>query len=391
VARAPRGAERRGVSAQTQDDAPRVTTLELFFDLVFVFTITQLTTVLFETPTGAAVARVVVMLGLIWWMYGGYVWMTNAVRANTGARRLLLLGGMGGFLVLSLAIPDAFGGSGLAFALAYFVVVLVHSILFTRAASVTAARAILTLAPYNLGAALVVVAGGAFGGRAQLVLWAAAAVFEWLTPQIRGTKGFVVAAAHFVERHALVVIVAIGESIVAIGFGTSRLAIDGSRVVVALVGLALSACLWWMYFAGHEERSERALGALPVPQRAWASLVGFGYWHLPMLFGILAIASVERAAAEHPFTSTSWARSAILAAGAAAYCTGNALFRRTLRLDGAAPRLAVAAAVPATIPLGALVAPTAQIAALVVLLGAAFAAERRYAASLSRPPLVTVR
>src|SRR5437763_6962381 len=122
------------------EDTPRVSTLELFFDLVFVFTITQLTSVLFRSPNAHGVARVVVMLGVIWWMYGGYVWMTNAVRANTGARRLLLLGGMGGFFVLSLAIPSAFAGSGLTFALAYFVVVLVLSVVFPPVTAVSAAR-----------------------------------------------------------------------------------------------------------------------------------------------------------------------------------------------------------------------------------------------------------
>ncbi|MFL5928013.1 MAG: low temperature requirement protein A [Gaiellaceae bacterium] len=362
------------MSGAVEEDAPRVTTLELFFDLVFVLTITQLTSVLFRSPNVHGVARVVVMLGVIWWMYGGYVWMTNAVRANTSARRLLLLGGMGGFFVLSLAIPSAFAGSGLAFALAYFVVVLVHSVLFTRATAVSAARAILTLAPYNLGAAIVVVAGGAVGGRVQFVLWAAAGTFEWLTPWIRGTKGFVVAAAHFVERHALVVIIAIGESVVAIGFGTSTLPIDAALVGVALLGLALSACLWWMYFSGHEGHGEQALAALPVAERAWASLVAFGYWHLPMLFGILAIASVEREAAEHPFTAISWARAAILAAGAAAYCLGNALFRRTLRLDGARSRTVAGVVALATAPLGALASPTAQLAALVAVLVVSFVA-----------------
>jgi len=360
------------VSSAAAEDAPRVTTLELFFDLVFVFTITQLTSVLFRSPNLHGIARVVVMLGVIWWMYGGYVWMTNAVRANTGARRLLLLGGMGGFFVLSLAIPSAFAGSGLAFALAYLVVVLVHSLLFTRATAVSAARAILTLAPYNLGAALVVVAGGVIGGRAQFVLWAVAAVFEWLTPWIRGTKGFVVAAGHFVERHALVVIVAIGESVVAIGLGTSTLPIDAELVGVALLGLALSTCLWWMYFSGHEGRGEHALASLPVAERAWASLVAFGYWHMAILFGILAIASVEREAAEHPFTSISWARAVILAAGAAVYCLGNALFRRTLRLDGARNRALAGAGSLATAPLGALVWPTMQLAALVAVFVASF-------------------
>ena len=365
----------------TEPEPPRVTTLELFFDLVFVFTLTQLTPVLFRAPNGRGLLQVVEMLGVIWWMYGGYVWMTNAVRANTGARRLLLLGGMGGFLVLSLAIPSAFGGSGLVFGLAYLVVVFVHSILFTRAAAVSAARAIITLAPYNLGSAAVILAGGALGGRMQYILWGAAAAFEWLTPAIRGTKGFVVAAGHFVERHALVVIIAIGESIVAIGIGGSTLPIDAALVGVALLGLALSGCLWWLYFSGHEGHGERALAMLPVTERAWASLVGFGYWHLPMLFGILAVASVEREAAEHPFTAASWARAAILAVGVAAYCAGNGLFRRTLHLHGFGTRAATGVLALATMPLGALVAPSAEIAALVAVLGAGFYAAPNTAAA----------
>src|SRR5438132_10551953 len=92
-------------------DTNRVTTLELFFDLVFVFTITQLTAVLYRAPTLRSAAQVVLMLGVIWWMYGGYAWMTNAVSAHTTNRRLLLLGGMGGYFVLALAIPHAFSSA----------------------------------------------------------------------------------------------------------------------------------------------------------------------------------------------------------------------------------------------------------------------------------------
>src|SRR2546429_5975426 len=116
-------------------EAGRVTTLELFFDLVFVFTITQLTALLYHAPTLRSVAQVVLMLGVIWWMYGGYAWMTNSVTAHTTSRRLLLLGGMAGYFILPLSIPRAFSSSGLAFGLAYLVVVSVHTIFFSRAAS----------------------------------------------------------------------------------------------------------------------------------------------------------------------------------------------------------------------------------------------------------------
>jgi low temperature requirement protein LtrA len=352
-----------------------VTTLELFFDLVFVFTLTQLTTVLFLSPDGGGLLEVALMLGVIWWMYGGYAWLTNAVSAHTISRRLLLFGGMASYFVLALSIPGAFESTGLAFGLAYLVIVVIHSVLFTRATAASAVRAILTLAPYNLSAALVVLVGGALGGRAQYFLWAAAGLFEWLTPLIRGNSGFLVAPAHFVERHGLVVIVAIGESVVAIGFGASHLAVNGSLVAVAVVGLALSACLWWVYFGGDGQHAERALAALPQLDRAQAAVRAFGYWHLPMLFGIVAVAAVEREATAHPFSSLSWARAMILAGGVAAYLVGDVAFRRELGIGRIGWRAAGALFSLAAVPVGVALSPFAETAVLVGLLIMVFATE----------------
>jgi low temperature requirement protein LtrA len=356
-------------------DPRRVTTLELFFDLVFVFTLTQLTTVLFRSPSWRGLLEVVVMLILIWWMYGGYAWLTNAVDADTLPRRLLLLAAMGAYFVLALAIPTAFNGTGLAFGVAYFVIVVIHAALFTRATAVSAARAILTLAPYNLSAALLVLAGGALGGTTQYVLWGATGLGQWLTPLIRGTSGFLIEPAHFVERHGLVVIIALGESVVAIGFGASQLALNGSLVAVAVVGLALSTCLWWLYFGGDDERAERALVALPPPQRSQAALRAFGYWHLPMLLGIIAIAAIEREATAHPFSSLSWARSAILAGGVVSYLAGDIAFRLELGIGRVGWRTAGAVLALAVIPLGVVLSPFAELAVLVALLLAIIAAE----------------
>jgi low temperature requirement protein LtrA len=142
----------------------RVSTLELFFDLVFVFTITQLTGVLVDGEGLAALVQVVVMLLLIWWMYDGYAWLTNAIATDRLRFRLLLVGGMGGFLVIALAIPNAYDGDGLAFGLAYLVVVLLHAGMFVRGTSVSEVRAILRIAPFNLLAVVLVLAGGAVGG-----------------------------------------------------------------------------------------------------------------------------------------------------------------------------------------------------------------------------------
>ena len=207
-------------------EAPRVTNLELFFDLVFVFTVTQLTALLVDEPTVLGLFRVVLLLGIIFWMYGGYAWLTNAVTTDRVTRRLLLLGGMAGFLVLALAVPRAFAGGGPAFGLAYLLVVLIHSGLYTRATVGSAASAILRLSPFNVASALLVVAGGFVAGNARVLLWAVAFALEWFTPSLAGVRGFHISPAHFVERHGLVVIVALGESVVAIGIGAAGLPLD---------------------------------------------------------------------------------------------------------------------------------------------------------------------
>jgi low temperature requirement protein LtrA len=310
-------------------------------------------------------------------MYGGYAWMTNAVSAHTTNRRLLLLGGMAGYFVLALAVPRAFGSSGLAFGLAYLLIVSVHTALFTRATEASAARAIITLAPFNITSALLLVAGGALGGATQYVLWAGAFCFEWLTPMIRGISGFGIAPAHFVERHGLVVLIAIGESVVAVGIGASHLAVDAGLVVAATLGLALSAALWWLYFGGTEAAAEQALGEMNPLRRAHAALFGFGYWHLPLLLGIVTAAAAERHAFAHPFSTLSWSRATILALGIAFFLTGDVLYRRELEIGRATTRAAAAAIALATIPLGAAIAPVAQIAAIVALLAGTVVLEAR--------------
>jgi low temperature requirement protein LtrA len=149
------------VSEETIDRSPKVSTLELFFDLVFVFTITQLTGLLVDGSGAASAVQVAVLLAVIWWMYDGYAWLTNAIATDLVRFRLLLLGGMGGFLVMAMTIPNAYEGEGLDFALAYLVVVLLHAGMYARGTSVGEVAAILRIVPYNLTAALLVLVGGA--------------------------------------------------------------------------------------------------------------------------------------------------------------------------------------------------------------------------------------
>jgi low temperature requirement protein LtrA len=364
----------------------RVSTLELFFDLVFVFTITQLTAVLSDDPTARGVARVVLMLGVIFYMYGGYAWLTNAVAADRAARRLLLLAGMAGYLVLALAVPRAFSEGDVAFGVAYLVVVCIHAGLYSRTSETPTLRALLRLAPLNLASALLVLAAVAVEGTAAYLLWAAAFALEWLTPLLAGTGGFRIAPAHFVERHGLVVIVALGESIVAIGIGAADLPVDLALASVAVLGLLLAACLWWAYFGGDDTRAERALAAVPDDRRGWVASQAFGYCHLGMLLGIIAMAAGLKDAIGHAADPLDLPHALMLSGGAALFLVADACFRRTLALGPSTFRAAAAALALAAIPVGLTLSALAQLATLLLVLAGSLLAELRLAASPSRQP-----
>jgi low temperature requirement protein LtrA len=365
------------VAEAPTDDVVRVSTLELFFDLVFVFTITQLTSVLAYETNLRGLAQVVVMLGVIWWMYGGYVWLTNVVSPDSAERRMVLLGGMTAFLVVALAVPHAFGSGGPAFGIAYLAVVSVHLGMFAKGTSARTLRAVLGIAPYNLATALLVLAGGIIGGTAQYVLWALAVALEWLTPRlIHGARGFEIAPGHFVERHGLVILIAIGESIVAVGVGASERPLDLELAFVAAVGLALSAALWWAYFGGDDARAETALAASSPERRPQLAIEAFGYWHFVLLLGVIAVAAAEKTVIARPFDALELAQGVALGGGVAAYLLGDVLFRHSLAIGAAGWRAVAAVLAVATIPL-ALVAAVLQLTVLVAVLAAVFAAEAR--------------
>jgi low temperature requirement protein LtrA len=220
-----------------------------------------------------------------------------------------------------------------------------------------------------------VLAGGLAGGTAQYALWALAVGLEWVTPRlIGGAAGFEIAPGHFVERHGLVVLIAIGESIVAVGVGASERPLDLELAVVASVGLALSACLWWTYFGGDDTRAEYALAAAPPDRRPALAIDAFGYWHLVLLVGVIAIAAAEKTVVSHPLDGLEAAQAIALGGGVAVFLAGEALFRRSLAIGPIGGRAAVAVLALATIPL-ALVAAVLQLGALVAVLAAMFAIE----------------
>jgi low temperature requirement protein LtrA len=368
------------VSATAAPEAEReeveVSTLELFFDLVFVFTITQLTSVLASDPNGKGLLRVTVMLIVIWWMYGGYAWLTNLVAPDRLAYQMLLLGGMAAFLIVSLAVPTAFGAGGLAFGLAYLLVILIHAGLFTRSQVGASATAILRVARLNLVAAAAIVVAGVTDGAVQGILWGLA-VAVILVPSLRPLDPrFEIAPGHFVERHGLVVIVALGESVVAVGIGAAHHSLTAGLIAVAILGLGLSACLWWTYFgSGDDQRALDAMRYAPAAKRPQLGLNGFYHWHLPILLGIIAVASALEQAIAHPGNSLSFARSLALGGGVALFMVGDSLFRRTLRIGEARWRLAAAALALATVLLGPEIAAVAELGALFIVVAVCLALE----------------
>ncbi len=358
-----------GIGEVRGDPVERVTPLELFFDLVFVFTITQLSWLLTEALTWSSLWHVVVMLGLIYWMYDGYAWLTNAVAAEGTRRQGLLLAGMAGYLVLAIAIPDAFTGTGLTFGIAYLVIIVVHASLYVASASESSAAAMRALAPANLAAAVAVAASGALGGVAQEVVWTAVVVLLWFAT--RAGEGFEIGPAHFVERHGLLVLIALGESVVATGIGARGLTIDLRLAVTAVLGLLLSAGLWWTYFGAGSELVERAFRAATGGRRVRLAFIGFGYAHYAMLLGVVLAAVGLRVAVAHPDAALSAGRALTLAGGTTLFVAAESWFRGLLGLRQWRRRWLAGLLILLAVPVGTQVSATACLAATVVLLAAA--------------------
>ena len=369
-----RAAGRRIVRADATE--ANVSPLELFFDLVFVFALTQVTAFLAAEPTFAQLGRGLLVLALLWWSWSGYAWLTSTVDPELGLPRLVMFAAMAAMLVVALATPGAFADDGVLWGLGYLAVRLLHAALFALAARGDPALAravrslVLSLIP---GAGLVILAGAAFDGAVRDVLWVLAVVLDYGIVLAAGAEGWHVHAKHFAERFGLVVIIALGESIVAIGVGAEGLALDGVVVLAALLAIALACALWWAYFdvvaVVAEERFRAAAGAaqLRIARDSYALL------HLPMVSGIVLFALGVKKVLEHVEDPLKAMPAVALCGGLALYLLAHVAFR--LRNVGSlsVPRLLAAAAclavVPAALGLPAVATLAVLLAVWVVLLG----------------------
>ncbi|MFE2874604.1 low temperature requirement protein A [Streptomyces roseus] len=369
----------------------RVSTLELFFDLVFVFTITQLTVLLADDISFRGAGRVLVIFTVLFWMYGGYAHLTNQVPPDRTVRRVLLILAMGAFLVCALAVPTAFGAGGAAFGLGYLFVVLVHSALYTQAHG----SGVLWFALPNVLCALAVLAAGFFDGPPAWALWALALLIQFVVPQLvqraaasraEPDEGVTtvsdqlggMSAEHLVERHGLLLIIVFGESVIAIGIGTGSLPLSAGIAGGAFLALAVASALWWMYFVRDEGRAEEVFAETAPEKRFKLAMLAYYYAFLPMLLGIAAFAAGVKKTighlGEHLHTGPAFA----LAGGVAVYLAGDLAFRAVLGIGPARFRLAALVLVLATVPVGTGVAGLWQLVALVGVLLGTLGAEVRW-------------
>ena len=355
------------------DPPARVSTLELFFDLVFVFTITQLTSMLASDVTFAAAGRVLLIFGLLWWMYGGYAWLTNTRTPSQAPERLLLLLGMAGFLIIGLSIPHAFGDDGLALGLGYLLVVLVHSGLYLRA-NPNIGR----ILPFNLTSPVLVIVAAFTPAPATYALWGLALAVQVLGPVFVRLGGrFAIQPAHFVERHGALMIVAFGESVAEVGIGAEHSRVTFALALSATLGLALTAALWWAFFGtGDDDRAEEALTAADPVLRPRLALSAYFYAYIPMLLGVVAMAAGLKTAIGHPGATLPAGPALALAAGVTLFLAGDVMFRYVLRIGTPWCRATAAAGALAAWPVAMTVGAAAGIALLTAVTAAGLMAER---------------
>jgi low temperature requirement protein LtrA len=299
----------------------RVTPRELFFDLVFVFAFTQVTTLLAHDPTFSGIGRGVLVIAALWWPWTAYAWLTNTVDPEEGFVGAALLVALIAMFVAALAVPGVFGDDGALFGGAFLIVVGMHLALYALAGrgNRDLLAAVLRLAPWTLlGATLILVAGFADGARTWL--WVAALACTYLGAGLSGSTGWRVFPSHLAERYGLVVIIALGEAFVAIGIGVTGIGLG--EVVAAILGLLVATSFWLAYFDFFSIRGARMLADLRGPDRVALARDAYAYAHLPMIVGIVLFAFAMKTIVGHVGEELD-------SVAAFALCGGSALYLLT--------------------------------------------------------------
>ncbi|WP_104167350.1 low temperature requirement protein A [Arthrobacter sp. SX1312] len=374
-------------AARVSDESHRVTTFELFFDLVFVFAFTQVTGFMAHEHSFLGVLQGMIILSLLWWSWVAFSWLGNQTHVDEGIMRLGLAVVMVAMFIAALAIPEAFhdlegGLSGpLVLALAYFVVRVMHLLLYLYAAmdDKPLQRQVLTLSVAMLPGSALILVGALIGGTAQTWLWAAGLALDITLTYLTSTGGNwrLPSAAHWTERHGLVVILALGESIVAIGVGASREPVSIPILLGAVFGIALSVCLWWLHFDVTAIAAEHRFAALRGSERISAAVDAYSYLHLPLVAGIILSAFGVEDVLAHVYATEDFGLlgSFALFGGAALFLLGSSAFWRRMAGSWKKLRLVGTAGLLLLIPVAAPLAPLAALALASVMAAALVGAE----------------
>jgi low temperature requirement protein LtrA len=359
------------VTTVMRSDSDGVKPLELFFDLVLVLALTQCTALMAADPSWEGMVKGLLILSVVWWTWVGYAWLTSVIDPEEGIVRIAIFTAMGALLVMGICIPKAFDDTALIFAIAYAFVRAMHIVLF-----VVASRDDPDLRKSVTGLAISTAVGcgllfgaAALDGTAQGALWVAAIVLDAGGPFLFGADGWKIVPGHFAERHGLMIIIALGESIVAIGIGAEGVEVDAGVVLAACLGIVVTSALWWLYFDVVALVAERRLhNAAPGRERNEIARDSFSYLHFPMIAGIVLLALGLKKALQHVGDPLGTVPASALYGGVSIYLLAHVAFR--LRNVGrfSTHRLVVAVLLLALIPVGHEVAATVAVAILAAVL-----------------------
>jgi low temperature requirement protein LtrA len=311
----------------------RVTFVELFFDLVFVFSLTQVVTYLAHHLTWVGLGQAILVFWLVWWAWTQFTWALNAANTEHPGVELCTLGTTGIAFLMAVSLPEAFGGRALWFAVPYVLVRVLGLVIYARVAQANAPThhaAVLRFAfPSTAGLAAVLL--GAFvGGPAQYWLWLLTIVLDVIAAAIGGgAEDWNIHPEHFVERHGLFVIIALGETLIVAAAGLTTPDWSPELAEVAVLAVALSCALWWSYFTGPKTALEHGLAATSPSRRGAIARDAFSLLHFPMLCGIIGFAVAVEAAVAEPSTPFPTGARLALAASVVLFVGGTALAVRT--------------------------------------------------------------
>ena len=332
----------------------RVTPLELFFDLVFVFAITQVTGFVSAHPSWTRLIQGLAVLAVLWFAWSGYAWLGNTAQSDDGLVRVILLAAMAAMLIASLAVPHAFGRDGLIFGVAYLVVRILHISCYAAVARARHDEVLLQVV-WRLGstilpAAALLVVAGALSGAPRTLCWIAALAVDYGGIVARGVEGWRIEPGHFAERHSAVIIIALGESVVALGVGAAGVRLGAGLILGALLGIATAAALWWAYFDVVAIVAERRLRGADPRAQVLIARDSYTYLHLPMITGIVVFAIGVKRTLVHFGAHLHPVLAVALCGGLALYLVALSAFKRRNIGSFNWQRLVVAGVLVALIP-----------------------------------------